>query len=86
MARLPLFEAAGIKVVLNLYSSPGGFAQKDKKFSQRVFQEQWAQDSFIAAWETIARRYNGNKSIYGYDLLNEPAMAVVPKSSCSRLE
>ncbi len=72
-ALIPSFEAAGIKVVLNLYSPPGGFSNTPScSNSHKMLCEQWAQDLFIASWEKIATRYAGNTTIYGFDLANEP--------------
>lgn len=75
---LPLLQAQGIKVVLNLHTPPGGFSRRDSNPSHRVFEQQWAQDAFIAAWEKIATHYTSNPSIWAYDLLNEPSQAAVP--------
>lgn len=71
--RIPLFRAAGIRVVINLYSPPGGF-QREKvcTSSHRIFCETWAQQQFMTTWEKIAARYRDEKTIYGYDLVNEP--------------
>lgn len=55
---LPYFEAARIRVVLNLYTPPGGFAPS-RGTSHRVFLEAPVQQAFIAAWERIATRYAG---------------------------
>lgn len=34
------------------------------------------QDRFVALWEEIARRYRGNATVVGYDLVNEPCTRV----------
>jgi endoglucanase len=60
----------GIKVVVDLHSPPGGrYANRD----MAIFHEALYQDHFVAIWERIARRYLGNRAIWGYDLVNEPA-------------
>jgi len=75
--KLPLFEQAGIKVVLNLFTPPGG-AQKNPacKSTHRIFCEAWAQEHFMVSWEKIAARYAGNETIIGFDLVNEPGFRV----------
>jgi len=44
-----------------------------------MFKEQRYQDQFVQAWEMIARRYRGKKTVWGYDLVNEPVEGVVPE-------
>ncbi len=59
----------GIKVVIDLHSPPGGrYANKD----MAMFFEKPYQDYFVALWERIAKRYQGNPAVWGYDLVNEP--------------
>lgn len=36
------------------------------------WQHPYFQDRFVALWEEFARRYKGNASIAGYDVMNEP--------------
>jgi aryl-phospho-beta-D-glucosidase BglC (GH1 family) len=73
-SRLTDFKAAKIKVVLNLYSPPGGFtADKNCKSTHRLFCEAWAQAAFIKTWEKLATKYKDETGIYGFDILNEPA-------------
>jgi endoglucanase len=74
---LTRFEAAGIKVILNLHIPPGGFSSRVKA-SYRVFEASWAQESFMQSWELIAARYLGRTGIAGYDLMNEPAQQKEP--------
>ncbi|HSI87021.1 MAG: glycoside hydrolase family 5 protein [Candidatus Methylacidiphilales bacterium] len=59
----------GIKVVIDLHSPP---ERKAADGTMRMFLEQPLQDQFVRSWEKIARRFKGNKAIYGYDLINEP--------------
>ena len=70
---LPSFRSGGMKVVLNLYSPPGGFSlDKTCLSSHTIFCKQWAQEAFIESWQKITTRYLGDSSIYGFDLANEP--------------
>lgn len=59
----------GIKVVVDLHSPPGG---RYKNNEMAMFQEPLYQKAFVAVWQKIARKYRGNKTIWGYDLVNEP--------------
>ncbi len=59
----------GIKVLIDLHSPPGGrYENKD----MAMFFEPLYQDHFVKVWERMARRYKGNKTVWGYDLVNEP--------------
>lgn len=59
----------GIKVVIDIHSPPGGrYGNKD----MAMFFEKQYQDDFVALWARIARRYQGNPAVWGYDLVNEP--------------
>jgi hypothetical protein len=71
---LPLCEKYGLYVALDLHSPPGGqgtaggYAGSDAG----LFTDKACQDRFVRAWEGMARRYKGNKVIWGFDLANEP--------------
>jgi aryl-phospho-beta-D-glucosidase BglC (GH1 family) len=73
-AMLPLCRKYGLKVALDLHSPPGGkgtaggYAGSDGG----LFTDRSAQDRFVRAWESIARRYKGDRTIWGFDLANEP--------------
>ena len=65
----------GIKVVVDMHSPPGGrYANNDLA----IFNEARYQDHWVALWEKIARRYKGNPTIWGYDLINEPMLSAPP--------
>ncbi len=59
----------GIKVVIDLHSPPGG---RYENHDLAIFNEISYQDHYVALWEKIARRYQGNPAVWGYDLINEP--------------
>ncbi len=59
----------GIRVVLDLHVSPGGL---DAAGHSRVLNNPAFADAFVQLWAGLARRYAGNPTIWGYDLLNEP--------------
>lgn len=73
-ALLPVCERLGIKVLIDLHTPPGG---RNEAKECRLFHERRFQESFLAWWEKIARRYRGNKTVWGYDLVNEPVEGVV---------
>ena len=69
---LPWARRYGIRVCVDLHTSPGGFT-KEKYNSNMMFAEKKYEDLFVATWEKIAARFKGNQDvIYGYDLINEP--------------
>lgn len=76
-AILAVCAAQNIKVVLALHSPPGGFVNRGSAPLHRVFAEEWAERDIIEVWQEIAQRYVGNTTIWGYDILNEPAQASV---------
>ena len=62
----------GIKVVVDMHSPPGG---RYPNSDLAIFNEPLYQDHWVALWEKIARRYKGNRTIWGYDLVNEPVQS-----------
>lgn len=70
-----LTEAArlNLRVLVNLYYPPGGFDRSGAKISHRIFHEAWAQQTLIDVWDIIATRYKDNDTIWGFQLVNEPA-------------
>ncbi len=75
-ALLPELDRAGVKVLLDLHTPPGGRRQPD--LVCRIFQERKFQEHFVAVWEKLARRYRDTACIWGYDLVNEPCEGTVP--------
>jgi hypothetical protein len=66
---MPYFKAAGIKVVIDMHTPPGG---QNPNHIYRIFTEEAYQKHFGDLWEMIAHRYAGNTQVWGYDLVNEP--------------
>ncbi len=62
-------EASGIKVVIDLHSPPGGRIEGSV---MRMFTEKKYFDHYVEVWKRIATRFNGNKTVWAYDLINEP--------------
>jgi hypothetical protein len=71
---LPVCEECGIRVLIDLHTPPGG---RNDANECRMFHEKRFQEAFLKVWEKIARRYRGNKTVWGYDLVNEPVEGVV---------
>lgn len=67
-------KARGMKVVVNLHTPPGGFKSAEYPSLHRLFAEQWALNTFYESWQKIALRYAKNDTIWGFDILNEPAI------------
>jgi len=75
-AHLPVLDAAladaqkrGVKVVIALFSIPGG---READFNYRIFFDKGYQATFLATWQKLATRYRGNPAVFAYDLWNEP--------------
>ena len=69
-----LAEELGVVLLVDLHTPPGGRA---KGGVCRMFHEQRYQDKLLEAWDRIARRYQGRKSVWAYDIINEPVEGVV---------
>lgn len=76
---LPVCKEAGLLVLIDLHTPPGG---RNKASECMIFQEKKFQESFLKWWEHIAKRYRGNKVIWGYDLMNEPVCGAVLGEGC----
>ena len=62
-------------VVLDMHAAPGGQTGDniDDSWSYPfLFENEEAQNTTIELWKKIAERYNDEKIVIGYDLLNEP--------------
>ena len=68
-AMLPSLRSMGVKVCLDLHTSPGGFNENN---INRMFEEKEFADAFVETWRRLATRYKDEEDIWGYDILNEP--------------
>ena len=68
---LPPCRREGLRVVVDLHTPPGGSILLPG-YAWPLFQDKSYQDRFAQVWDKIARRYKGNKTVWGYDLANEP--------------
>ena len=71
-----LCKREGLYVILDLHSVQGNQNpdwHSDNSVRQALFwQHPHFQDRFIALWQEIARRFAGNETIAGYNVMNEP--------------
>jgi hypothetical protein len=70
-------ESIGMKILIVLFSPPGGMNFVAKPAVHRMFSNSVYQDQFVATWRTVALRYKGRTGVWGYDLLNEPAVGAI---------
>lgn len=72
----------GIYVIIDMHGAPG--SQNDKDHSGDISSNKglwqgtdamYNQNLYITIWKLIAQHYNGNPTVAGYDLLNEPYCA-----------
>jgi aryl-phospho-beta-D-glucosidase BglC (GH1 family) len=73
---LPVCQENGLAVLIDLHTPPGG---RNAANVCQLFQAKKFQDHFLAVWEKIARRYQGNRTVWGYDLVNEPVEGEIPE-------
>jgi endoglucanase len=62
----------GVYLVLNMHVPPGGFQSMGA--GKALWDKPELQARFVNLWTAIARRYRGEATIAGYDLLNEPVV------------
>jgi hypothetical protein len=72
--KLPIIQEAGLTMVFNLYSPPGGFTTRNSPAHYAMFSDSALQEDFIETWQEIMLRYGSNPTISEFDLLNEPAL------------
>ena len=77
---LPELERYGVRVTLDLHTPPGGRLPQNEGSAMRMFREQKFQDTFVAVWQKLARKYKDVKVIWCYDLLNEAVEGKIPEN------
>ena len=70
---IPRAERNGIRLLLDMHKGPG--TEHTSVSSNRLNWNRYDVDTFVLAWEKLARRYKNNPAVFGYDILNEPEMA-----------
>ena len=66
---LPLCRELGLRLVIDLHTPPGG----TDSGQMSIFQNKECQKKFIEAWDKLAKHFQNEPAVWGYDLLNEPA-------------
>jgi endoglucanase len=73
-------EAQGLYAILDLHALPGWQNpdwHSDNSSRHALFWHgRQYQDRFVALWEELARRYKGNRTVAGYNVMNEPVTGV----------
>lgn len=62
-------EQLGIRIIVDLHTPPGGWLPGGEA---RMFHEKKYADHYIKTWKSIAKHFKGRKSVWAYDLINEP--------------
>jgi endoglucanase len=68
-------RAQGIYVILDLHAAPGGQTGAnidDSSGYPWLYRSPQSQAHLVAIWQRLARHYKDNRTVIGYDLLNEP--------------
>jgi len=68
-------EQSGLYAIVDLHAAPGGqtgINHDDGPGYPLMFYVPRDRNRTVALWQAIARRYAGNPTILGYDILNEP--------------
>jgi hypothetical protein len=73
---LPACRREGISVLIDLHTPPGGREQGTSVM--RLFRKPEHQAHFLEAWERIAGRFHEDPAVWGYDLVNEPVIGMLP--------
>ena len=73
-AARPWCAEFGVRVALDLHTPPGGgiFVGDWPLFTDRRYQ-----DRFLAIWRELAARYNGDTTVWAFDIANEPIEGAV---------
>ena len=72
-AALPVYAANGMQVLIDMHTAPGGFASTAGPLPQHsVFANAEHQALLIELWNSIAARYAGNSTVWGYEIMSEP--------------
>ena len=83
-------EEAGLYAIVDLHAAPGGqtgINHDDGPGYPLMFYVPQHKAATVKLWQAIARRYAGNPTILGYDLLNEPIAPYHDKATLNpRLE
>lgn len=73
---LPVCEEEGISVLIDLHTPPGG--REEGANVMRLFRKPEHQDHFLRIWDRIVGRFHDAPAVWGYDLVNEPTLGMLP--------
>lgn len=73
---LPYCKKYGLRVVVDLHTPPGGDGMAPIG-EWPMFTDKGYEDKFLKIWRLISTRYKDSKSVWGYDLANEPIQGAV---------
>ncbi|WP_165069282.1 glycoside hydrolase family 5 protein [Paludisphaera rhizosphaerae] len=77
LARLtPVCRQEGITVLIDVHTPPGGREQGTSVMG--MFRKAEHQEHFLKVWEKIAKRFRDDPVVWGYDLVNEPVLGMLP--------
>ncbi|MFN8391401.1 MAG: cellulase family glycosylhydrolase [Bdellovibrionota bacterium] len=86
---IPALKRNGMRMVLELYSGPGGHTVNSnnggKKPQQALFAYPWAQSEFLNAWQKLAAHYVGEDAIAAYEIFNEWQMGNASAKSLKKI-
>jgi len=71
---LPVCKEAGLTVLIDVHTPPGG---RSGASECRLFHEKRFQESFLSWWDKLSKHFRGNRTVWGYDLVNEPLEGTV---------
>ena len=68
------FETAGVKIVLDMHTPPGGryYYDTDGRYVHRIFVDPVFQQHHIDFWQETAQRYKDDTLFLAFDIFNEP--------------
>lgn len=69
------FKDAGLYSILDLHAAPGSQNKdwhSDSLGKSLLWENEANQERYVSLWAKIAKRYKGESSIAGFDILNEP--------------
>jgi endoglucanase len=73
-------EKHGLYAILDLHALPGwqnpDWHSDNSSRHALLWHSKHFQDRFVSLWEEIARRYRGNSTVAGYNVMNEPVSGV----------
>ena len=74
---IALAKKYGMTIILNIHVSPGASGISDRGFFTNTDRQQ----RLAAVWKALAERYVNEPTIAGYDIINEPTVALNPSAT-----